>query len=114
MSTAQAAAVPEASQPASTPAGEWRGRRLGERTVAWTERDAMLYALAVGATPTDLDLVFEKRLRVLPTFALTLAQWAPDTLGVSGAFEVGQALHGASTGAAAEGFQSPKLHQSSH
>jgi acyl dehydratase len=76
-------------------AGDWLGRPLGERTVSWTERDAILYALAIGAAPTDLDLVFEERLRVLPAFALTLAQWAPDVLGAAGAFEVGRALHGA-------------------
>ncbi|MET7896538.1 MaoC/PaaZ C-terminal domain-containing protein [Streptomyces mirabilis] len=79
---------------AQAPAGEWRGVGLGERGVSWNERDAILYALAVGAGATDLDLVFEERLRVLPTFALTLAQWAPDLLGSAGAFEVGRALHG--------------------
>jgi len=58
--------------------GDWRGRDLGTRTEAYAETDAILYALAVGAKATDLDLVFEERLRVLPTFALTRAQWAPD------------------------------------
>lgn len=79
----------------ATTAGDWRGHPLGERIVTWTERDAILYALAVGAKPDHLDLVFEERLRVLPTFALTLAQWAPDALGALGAFDVGRALHGA-------------------
>ena len=37
--------------------------------MAYDERDAILYALAVGAKATELDLVFEDRLRVLPTFA---------------------------------------------
>lgn len=55
----------------------------------------MLYALAVGARASDLDLVFEERLRVLPTFALTLAQWGPDALGSLGAFDVTTAVHGA-------------------
>ncbi|MDI3422197.1 hypothetical protein [Streptomyces luteolus] len=55
----------------------WRGHDLGTRTVAYTERDAILYALAVGARASDLDLVYEEHLRVLPTFGLTLAQWAP-------------------------------------
>ncbi|EHK85879.1 dehydrogenase, partial [Rhodococcus pyridinivorans AK37] len=59
-----------------TPA-QWRGHDLGARTIRYDERDAILYALAVGAGAADLDLVFEDRLRVLPTFALTLAQWAP-------------------------------------
>lgn len=75
-------------------AGQWRGEDLGTRTVSYDERDAILYALAVGARATELDLVFEDRLRVLPTFALTLAQWAPDELGARGAFDMTTALHG--------------------
>jgi acyl dehydratase len=74
--------------------GEWRGQELGTRTVSYDERDVILYALAVGADASDLDLVFEERLRVLPTFALTLAQWAPDALGSQGAFDVRTAVHG--------------------
>jgi len=70
------------------------GVDLGTRTVSYDERDAILYALAVGAQATDLDLVFERRLRVLPTFALTLAQWAPDVLAGRGAWDVATALHG--------------------
>lgn len=77
------------------PAGDWLGRTIGERTISWSDRDPILFALAVGARPDDLDLVFEDRLRVLPGFALTLAQWAPDVLGSAGAWEVGTALHGA-------------------
>jgi acyl dehydratase len=76
------------------PAGEWLGCLLGQRTVAWSDRDAILFALAVGARPDQLDLVFEDRLRVLPSFALTLAQWAPDVLAGAGAWDVGTALHG--------------------
>lgn len=85
-----------ASLPApEAPAGEWLGVHLGDRTASYDERDAILYALAVGATPQDLDLIFEDRLRVLPTFALTLAQWAPDALGSAGAFDTTTAVHGA-------------------
>ncbi len=73
---------------------QWRGVDLGTRTVSYDERDAILYALAVGAEATELDLVFEKKLRVLPTFALTLAQWAPDELGSRGGFDTRTALHG--------------------
>lgn len=72
----------------------WAGTDLGRRVVAYDDRDAILYALAVGATADDLDLVFEERLRVLPTFALTLAQWAPDELGLLGAFDAATAVHG--------------------
>ncbi|NVI87780.1 MaoC/PaaZ C-terminal domain-containing protein [Actinomadura sp. BRA 177] len=73
---------------------EWRGRDLGTKTVTYDETQAILYALAVGADASDLDLVFEEKLRVLPTFALTLAQWAPDALGSAGAFDVRTAVHG--------------------
>ncbi|MFF0815252.1 MaoC/PaaZ C-terminal domain-containing protein [Rhodococcus sp. NPDC003318] len=76
------------------PAGAWKGVDLGTHAVSYDERDAILYALAVGAKATDLDLVMEDRLRVLPTFALTLAQWAPDELGSRGAFDTTTALHG--------------------
>lgn len=75
-------------------AGDWRGRDLGERTVGYTERDAILYALAIGAPQDDLSLVFEEQLRVLPTFALTLAQWAPDVLAKAKAFDTTRAVHG--------------------
>lgn len=79
----------------STHTHPWEGRHLGDRTVAYDERDAILYALAVGAPADRLDLVFEDQLRVLPTFALTLAQWAPDALGSAGAFDTSTAVHGA-------------------
>lgn len=73
---------------------DWAGRSLGEREVRWDARDAIIFALAVGARADQLDLVFEDKLRVIPTFALTLAQWAPDALGIGGAFQVETALHG--------------------
>ncbi len=73
---------------------QWKGVDLGTRTVSYEEKDAILYALAVGAEAGELDLVFEKNLRVLPTFALTLAQWAPDELGSRGGFDTTTALHG--------------------
>lgn len=78
----------------SVPTSQWRGVDLGTRTAAYEDRDPILYALAVGASADDLDLVFEERLRVLPTFALTLAQWAPDALGSQGAFDTSRAVHG--------------------
>ncbi|WP_224763598.1 MaoC/PaaZ C-terminal domain-containing protein [Salinibacterium sp. ZJ70] len=77
-------------------AADWIGRDLGTRVVAYTEYDAILYALAVGAPADRLDLVFEDQLRVLPTFGLTLAQWAPDVLAHAGAFD-SRSVHGAQT-----------------
>lgn len=73
--------------------GAWAGRHLGERTVSYTQDDAILYALAIGAPVNDLELVFEDRLRVLPSFGLTLAQWAPDIMAEQGAFD-NRSVHG--------------------
>src|SRR6185312_3432087 len=68
------------------PASEAAGLELGSRRVAYTDRDAILYALAVGAAAEDLDLVFERDLRVLPTCGLGLGLWACDELGDRGFF----------------------------
>lgn len=70
------------------------GKTLGRKTIAYNERDVMLYALAVGAKADELDLIFEKQLRVLPTYALTLGLWAPDLLGELGAYDISRAVHG--------------------
>jgi acyl dehydratase len=78
-----------------TAASEALDLDLGTRTVSYGEDDAILYALAVGAHAGDLDLVFERDLRVLPTFGLTLGLWAPDELGSRGFFSSSNALHGA-------------------
>jgi len=60
------------------------------RRFSWTERDAMLYALAVGMAEDPLDraelpYVYEAQLRVMPSFA-AVAAWgagiAPERLGV--------------------------------
>lgn len=65
---------------------------------SWTEKDVMLYALAIGmgADPLDrheLPFVYEKDLRVVPTFA-AVAAWgagiSPAQLGVNRA----KTLHG--------------------
>lgn len=72
------------------------GTHLGDRTVSYDDRDVILYALAVGAGRDDLDLIFEDRLRTLPTFGLTLAQWAPDILAERGVFD-NLSVHGSQT-----------------
>ena len=73
------------------------GLSLGTRVVQYDEEDAILYALAVGARAEDLDLVLERRLRVLPTFAAALGLWACDALAARGVFSPESALHGAQT-----------------
>ncbi|MGD0451956.1 MAG: MaoC/PaaZ C-terminal domain-containing protein [Solirubrobacteraceae bacterium] len=77
------------------PAGEAIDLDLGRRTIGYRDADAILYALAVGARASELELVFERELRVLPTFGLTLGLWAVDALGERGFFSSASALHGA-------------------
>lgn len=71
------------------------GAPLGTRSVAYSSDDAILYALAVGAGTDSLDLIYEKNLRVLPTYATTLGLWVADAAGALGLFTPQEALHGA-------------------
>ncbi|WP_280460208.1 MaoC/PaaZ C-terminal domain-containing protein [Nocardia carnea] len=73
------------------------GYDLGSRQISYTERDAILYALCVGAAPDDLDLVYERDLHVLPTFALGLGLWAVEAAGGLGAYDRLRSLHAAQT-----------------
>lgn len=73
------------------------GYSLGARTVAYDDRDAMLYALAVGAGSAELDLVYERDLRVLPTLACALGTWAVEEAGELGAYDRQRSLHVAQT-----------------
>jgi acyl dehydratase len=71
------------------------GLELGSHRVAYQARDAILYALAVGASATQLDLVYERDLRVLPTFACALGLWAVEAVGDLGAYDRKRSLHAA-------------------
>lgn len=59
------------------------GVELGQTEYTWEARDAILYALGVGADPAaELDYLYEGRgPRVLPTFALIPNWWAVKDLG---------------------------------
>ena len=46
------------------------GKEMSPSTFEYTEQDVMLYALGVGATTDELDFVYEKQLKVLPTYAV--------------------------------------------
>ncbi|MBS1881449.1 MAG: MaoC family dehydratase N-terminal domain-containing protein [Actinobacteria bacterium] len=76
-----------------TAVAELAGLPLGSATAAYEERDAILYALAVGAGAEDLALVYERNLRVLPTYGLTLGLWAVEAVGRSGAYDPVKTLH---------------------
>ena len=71
------------------------GHDLGTRTIAYDARDAILYALAVGASCDETDLVYERDLRVLPTYACALGLWAVEKAGGLGAYDPNMSLHAA-------------------
>lgn len=73
--------------------GELSGLDIGGRTIRYSDRDVMLYALGVLAPPDRLELVYENNLRVLPTFALTLGLWAVEAAGSLGAYDPKLSLH---------------------
>src|SRR3989454_9706422 len=68
------------------------GLKLPEMTFEYTDRDVILYALGVGAT--ELDFVYERNLKTLPTFAVIPA--FPAMTGLSAAIEINlvMVLHG--------------------
>ena len=72
---------------------ELQGYELGKRIIHYEERDAILYALAVGATSSETSLIYEKDLRVLPTFACALGLWAVESAGELGAYDRNYSLH---------------------
>lgn len=79
----------------NTSLAELAGRSLGTHSTSYSERDAQLYALAVGACADDLDLVYERDLRVLPCYALALGLWAVEAAGELGAYDPLTSLHAA-------------------
>lgn len=69
------------------------GYSLGEGVLRYDERDAILYALSVGATTLQHDLVYERSLRVLPCYAAALGLWAVEAAGSLGAYDRERSLH---------------------
>lgn len=69
------------------------GLDLGTCDVGWTERDAILYALACGARADELDLVYERDLRPLPGMAAALGLWAVERCGDLGVYDRKKSLH---------------------
>jgi acyl dehydratase len=70
------------------------GRKLGGVTQSWNQKDVMLYALGIGCGREELPFVYERELKVLPTFAVIPA--FPAMLNLGGAMQVNPAmvLHG--------------------
>ncbi|CAB4365405.1 MAG: enoyl-CoA hydratase [Actinobacteria bacterium] len=72
---------------------ELSGQSLGHRTVSYDDRTTILYALCAGATADELDLVWETRLRPLPSLATSLGLWAVEAAGNLGAYDRTRSLH---------------------
>jgi len=70
------------------------GKELPAQTFEYNERDLMLYALGVGCTTDELPFVYEKNLKVLPTFAVVPA--FPVMMGIGQVVEINpvMVLHG--------------------
>lgn len=68
------------------------GLQLPATTYEYTERDVMLYALGIGAT--ELDFVYERNLKAIPSFAVIPA--FPAMMGLTAAVEINlvMVLHG--------------------
>lgn len=69
------------------------GNDLGLYVSTYDANKAILYALTVGAAASDLDLVYERDLRVLPTFGCALGLWAVESAGRLGAYDPKLSLH---------------------
>ena len=72
---------------------ELAGHDLGALTVAYDDRTTILYALCAGATNAELDLVWERDLRALPSLATALGLWAVEAAGDTGAYDRRKSLH---------------------
>jgi acyl dehydratase len=74
------------------------GAPLPSRDLSWNPTDVLLYHLALGATDEHLHYVYERELRVLPTFAMvmpTLHDTDPPVLKMPGVdVDLLSALHG--------------------
>ena len=69
------------------------GHDLGKHRVTYSSETAILYALAVGAAPDQLELTYERDLRVPPCFGTALGLWAVEKAGDLGAYDRKMSLH---------------------
>jgi acyl dehydratase len=72
---------------------DFSGTHLGTRTLRYDEGDAALYALAVGAAPSELELVYERDLKVLSSYAAALGIWATEEASRIGGYDQSNVLH---------------------
>ena len=72
---------------------ELLGYKLGNKLISYNEKDVILYALAVGASSSETSLIYERELKVLPTFGCVLGLWAVEYAGEIGAYNRNFSLH---------------------
>lgn len=72
---------------------EIAGLSLGQRSISFDDRTTILYALCAGASPKELDLIWETQLRPLPSLATALGLWAVEAAGDLGAYDRTRSLH---------------------
>ncbi|MBI2964158.1 MAG: MaoC family dehydratase N-terminal domain-containing protein, partial [Deltaproteobacteria bacterium] len=70
------------------------GKKLEPSVYEYSEKDVMLYALAVGCGVDDLPFVYEQNLKVLPTFAVIPAFPALFAMGAALDVNPMRVLHG--------------------
>ena len=72
------------------------GTKFEPRQVSWNSKDTMLYALGVGARPSDeLDFLYEGRgPKVLPTYAVIPGLYAMGNIGRAVKLDIARMLHG--------------------
>jgi len=72
------------------------GMKFEPRQVSWNSKDTMLYALGVGARPSDeLDFLYEGRgPKVLPTYAVIPGLYAMGNIGRAVKLDIARMLHG--------------------
>jgi 3-hydroxyacyl-CoA dehydrogenase/3a,7a,12a-trihydroxy-5b-cholest-24-enoyl-CoA hydratase len=70
------------------------GQKLPPSTFEYTDKDVILYALGVGAGTNELQYVFEKGLKVIPTFGIVPAHPALPALVSAAKINLAMLLHG--------------------
>jgi NAD(P)-dependent dehydrogenase (short-subunit alcohol dehydrogenase family)/acyl dehydratase/putative sterol carrier protein len=70
------------------------GKKIGPFTKEYTWKDAVLYALGVGAGFSDLDYCYEKDLKVLPSFGITTIYDFMPQLATASNVNLAGVLHG--------------------
>ena len=72
------------------------GKKIGPLTRDYTWKDVILYALGIGAGFHEIDYVYEKRLKVIPTFSVAMIfdffreVAAASRINIAGVLHVGQ------------------------